>query len=152
MAKLIPIAVILVAALGGGAAGHLLRPAPAEAVEDAAPRPEPAAPEKEAFVTFRDGFIVPVLRDGQVWGHVILTLGAKAGHTAKDDILLREPLLRDGLNQALFLHASLGGFDGDFTTPQVLKRLRSRLDEVLVRELSDETARILLVSMARQAT
>lgn len=151
MGKLLPLAIVLVATLGGGVAGHALRPPAPEGAAEAPDGPEPSRPAEDAIVSFRDGFVVPVLRDGHVWGHVVLSLGAQADHTTREDILLREPLLRDSLNQALFLHSNLGGFDGDFTAPQVMERLRERLDGALAAELADETARVLIVSMARQA-
>ncbi|WP_299654760.1 hypothetical protein [uncultured Jannaschia sp.] len=155
MGKLIPIAVILVALLGGGAAGYLLKPPPVE--DEHAEEVDPMAkPEKDALaepsaVTLRDAFVVPVLRDGRVWSNVIVTLGVRSEQTPEEKVLSREPVLRDGLNQALFLHGSLGGFDGDFTEPRAMERLRKRLDEVVMRHLSDETARVLIVSLARQS-
>ena len=155
MGKLIPVAVVLVALLGGGAAGYLLKaPPPAEEHAeggDPAAAPEPETLAEASAVTLRDTFVVPVLRNGQVWSNVILTLGVTSERTPEESVLMREPVLRDGLNQALFMHGSLGGFDGDFTEPRAMQRLRKRLDEVVMRHLSDETARVLIASLARQS-
>ncbi|CTQ33238.1 hypothetical protein [Jannaschia rubra] len=152
MGKLLPILVVVLSLGGGAAAGHFLRPAPAASEEAEVPHdPAPNAPTQDVVVTFRDGFVVPVLRDGRVWSHAILSLGVESGRSTEEKIYLREPVIRDGLNEALFLHASLGGFDGDFTDPLSMNRLRARLDDVLARTLGDDSARILIVSMARQA-
>ncbi|UWQ18434.1 flagellar basal body-associated protein FliL [Jannaschia sp. M317] len=153
MGKIIAFLVVLVAALGGAGAGFLLQPPPSEeelaaaaAAEVAAP-PDLSAPE---IVSMRDLFVVPVLRDGRVWSHVVLTLGVESHTVSRDEVLAREPLLRDGLNETLFLHASLGGFDGDFTAAASMNRLRARLDGVVTKRLDDPAARVLIISMARQ--
>ncbi len=150
MGKVVPLIVVVLVAVGGGAAGHFLRPPPEEG---AAPVPEEIVtlPE-ETVTTFRNGFIVPVLRDGRVWSHVVLTLGVASDVTSGDVIVQREPILRDGMTEALFLHGSLGGFDGDFTEANALLRLRERLDAMVRVRLDDPTARVLIVSMARQST
>ena len=153
MAKLFPLVLILVALIAGTGAGQFLKPAPdpeAEA-EAAAHAPEPEG-HHDTVVTFRDGFIVPVLRDGQVWSHVILSLGVEADGSTQESVLLREPVLRDALTEALFLHGSLGGFDGDFTEPGAMSRLRARLDAVVSGRLGDPTARVLIASLARQSS
>ncbi len=165
MAKLFPILIILVALLGGAGVGQFLKPAPdpegAEMAESDGDAPDAghAAEDdgehgaaQETVVTFRDGFIVPILRDGQVWSHMILQLGVEAEGSTEETILLREPILRDALTEALFLHGNLGGFDGDFTEPGAMARLRDRLDAVIGGKLGDPTARVLIASLARQST
>ena len=153
MGRIVAIAVAATALIGGAAAGHFLRPAPVEgeAIEAAAP-PPPATPHAgdENVVTLTDGFIVPILRDGIVWSHVVLTLGVGSETVPREDILLREPLLRDAFMEMLFLHGSLGGFDGDFTEPQAMNRLRRRLDDAVAHKLDDPSAKVLIVSIARQ--
>lgn len=153
MGKLVPVGIVLLALAGGAGVGHVLRPAPEpeSEAEQVAAEEAPAAPAQESLVALDDPFLIPVLRDGQVWSHVVLTLGVSSTGLAREDILLREPLLRDGLMEALFVHGSLGGFEGDFTEPQAMIRLRRRLDEMVARRLGDPEARALIVSMARQA-
>lgn len=149
MGKILPLLLVLLLGAGGAAAGYYLRPAPdPEAAEEAVPE-EPE--EVDSATTLRDGFIVPVLREGRVWSHVVLRLGVSSDFVPEEEIATLEPLLRDGLNEALFLHGNLGGFDGDFTDPTAMARLRARLDDVLRDRLEDETAKVLIVSMARQA-
>lgn len=149
MGKVIALLLVLVTAAGGAAAGYFLRPPPPE-IDETKPVIEELEPVN-AIATLSDGFIVPVLRDGRVWSHIILSLGVSSDQTAEEIIAQREPLLRDGLNEALFLHGSLGGFDGDFTNAASMERLRKRLDAVLQARLEDPTAKVLIVSLARQA-
>jgi hypothetical protein len=143
----IALALILLAALGGAGAGHLMRPA---APPDAAETPPPPDSEPQA-AELRDPFVVPILRDGRIWSHVVLTLGIESRVMTADEIFAREPRLRDGLNRTLWTHGSLGGFDGDFTAADAMLRLRERLDAVAVQLLEDETARVLLIGVTRQA-
>ncbi|SDY44468.1 hypothetical protein SAMN05444004_101458 [Jannaschia faecimaris] len=143
-------AVLIVLIAGGGtAAGFFLQPVPQR--NDGAGVLASVPENLESVASFRDGFIVPVLRDGQVWSHVVLFLGVSSDRTEGDVIISREPLLRDGMTEALFQHGSLGGFDGDFTNAASMARLRERLDLVLQTRLDDPTAKVLIVSMARQA-
>lgn len=149
MGKIIALLLVVIMGAGGAAAGYFLRPPP-ELSDAPDAVPEQIEPV-DAVATLRDGFIVPVLRDGRVWSHIILSLGVSSDQTAEDVIARREPLLRDGLNEALFLHGSLGGFDGDFTNSASMARLRLRLDAVLQARLDDPTAKVLIVSLARQS-
>ena len=155
MKKLLPFALLPIALIAGGVSGEMLRPPPP--VEDTTVenteevKAEADALDTEQVVTFDNNFIVPILRDGAVWSYVIVSLGIESRQTEADTIRLREPVLRDSLTEALFLHGSLGGFDGDFTEPLAMNRLRARLNEAASRRLSDETARVLIVSLARQS-
>lgn len=150
MAKVIPVALLLLALLGGAAAGHFLRPPPAEGEEEMEASPGEVDLPAPEVVSLRNLFIVPVLRDGRLWSHVVLSLGIESYSVSRADVLLLEPLLRDGMNEILYLHASLGGFEGDFTAPVPMKRLRARLDSVIADRLGDPDARVLVISMVRQ--
>ena len=145
MGRVVLILLAVAALTGGAGAGWVLRPAGEVAAEAAAPDPV------QQIVSLKDGFVVPVLRDGRIWTHVVLTLAIEAHGASEDDILRQEPVLRDALTEALFRHGSLGGFDGDFTGPLEMNRLRTRLNEVVASRLDDPTARVLIVAMARQA-
>ncbi|GIT91628.1 flagellar motor protein MotA [Jannaschia pagri] len=150
MGKIIAAAVVLIALLGGAGAGHVLRPPPPEPEEPVVPEVEETDLSSPEVVAFRDPFVVPVLRDGRVWSHLVLSLGVESHAVARETILLQEPLLRDGMNEVLYLHASLGGFDGDFTASPAMTRLRQRLDDVVSQRLEDDDARVLIMSMVRQ--
>jgi hypothetical protein len=155
MVKFLIFLVPLLGLAGGGAAGFFLREPPAETEADAVPEEHPEEADAAAApspVAFDDLFVVPVLRDGQTWGHVVAALGVTSPRTEAADILVREPILRDALTEALFLHASLGDFDADFMSPDPMNRLRLRLNRVIRAELGDPDARVLIVSMARQGS
>jgi hypothetical protein len=145
----ITLVILLVALAGGGIAGHFLRPMPEIKEETGRTAPPPTATAPFS-VTFRDPFLVPVLRDGRDWTHVVLSLGVEAHSVPQDVVRGLEPVIRDGLTEALFLHGSVGDFDGDFTETMTLNRLRKRLNAVVTRITGDEAARILIISMARQ--
>lgn len=150
MAKILALFVLLIALGGGGAAGYILRPAPPEPEMADAPPPEPELVTPSTVVTFDRSFIVPVLRGGRAWSHVVLALGVESDRLGTEVIHNREPVLRDSFNEALFLHGSLGDFDGDFTEPMAMSRLRTRLNLAASTALDDDTARVLIVSIVRQ--
>ena len=152
MGKVVALVVVLAAIAGGGAAGYVLRPVPDPdaASADAPPDPGPPLPVTEATYAFRNGFVVPVLRHNRLWSHMVLELGVSAEHVPQSVIARHEPILRDGLTEALFTHGSLGGFDADFTAPAAMNALRLRLNEVVRLHLDDPGARVLIRSMARQ--
>ncbi|MDB2407753.1 flagellar basal body-associated protein FliL [Jannaschia sp.] len=149
MAKILALVFVLVGLLGGAAAGYVLRPPPPEGEEvaEAPAHEEAGAPES---VQLREPFVVPILRDGRSLSHIVLMLGIESTRVARDDIFLQEPRLRDGLNEVLYLHGSLGGFEGDFTTGPHMTRLRERLDGVVTGLLDDSDARVLLIAMTHQ--
>jgi hypothetical protein len=138
---------VALAGVGGGVAGHLLRPPPAEAAAEAAP-PAPEGPREG--IPLRDPFVVPILRDGRIWSHVVLSLGLEGAGLTPELVAAREPRLRDALNRSLWLHGSLGGFDGDFTQIGAMTRLSERLDPIAAELLEDPSARVLLIGLTRQ--
>ncbi|MEM9796282.1 MAG: flagellar basal body-associated protein FliL [Pseudomonadota bacterium] len=153
MGKLLIPLLLILALVGGGFGGHVMRPVPdpVEGEESAEAQTAEIAPEPTgSVVALQNSFIVPVLDNGEVWSHVVLQIGVLSDGVPREEILLQEPRLRDGLNDALFTHASFGGFDGDFTEPLTMNRLRERLNEVIMRLLDDDTARVLITSMTRQ--
>ncbi|CUH40654.1 hypothetical protein JSE7799_03389 [Jannaschia seosinensis] len=152
MRILIALVIVVLAGAGGLYGGFLTRPAVPAEDHDAAP--VVAEPKEEVsegnIIQLKNSFVVPVLRDGRIWSHAVLMLGVEAGQTSSEAILLREPVLRDAINEALFRHGSQGGFDGNFTDSLMLNRLRTTLNQVVRQRLSDETARVLIMAMSRQ--
>ena len=63
MGKILAVLLVLVLGAGGAGAGYFLRPPPPEMEADAEPQVLDL-PQAEAVASFRDGFIVPVLREG----------------------------------------------------------------------------------------
>jgi flagellar FliL protein len=103
------------------------------------------------FVQLSNQFVVPIISEGKVTALVVLALSIEVPAGKSETVLLREPKLRDSFLRVLFDHASIGGFEGNFTDAQVLDRLRSALKEVAERDLGKELAKdVLIVEIARQ--
>ena len=146
MKLLIALPIVLVAVAGGGAAGLLLAPSPGD---HAAPEPEILA--EPAVLPFQREFIVPLLAGGRVRAHLVLGLALESHTLTREAMLPREPVFRDRLVEALLRHAAVGGFDGDFTEPLAMNRLRIALNEALRPALPPGTdATALLESVDRR--
>lgn len=167
MKLLLPVLLAVIGLVGGAAAGWFLKPAPPPEPEiclDASgaetPCPE-AAPDEEAlgeptpeaegdpkdkseFVKLERQFIVPVMAEQKVAAMVIvgLTVEVAPGHV--EDVLSREPRVRDALLRVLFDHAYSGGFNGDFTAEYVLRDMRRNL-LVAARKVGGPSVRDVLV-------
>lgn len=137
--------VLLFAGLGGGA-GVFLRPSGEQPTEVAPPEPLP----EPQFVSFPREFIVPLVTDGRVRAHVVLTLGLHSDTIPREGLLGHEPLLRDRLLEALFRHATMGGFDDSFTDAMQMNRLRTALNEAASAALHPDDVSILVTSIDRR--
>jgi hypothetical protein len=168
MKKLLPIVLLLIGLGAGGGVGWVLQPAAeaAPAVPDAqaqgqgngaAGQDQPApptdyrpAPENLETVRMPNQFVVPLIRDGQVYAMVViglaLELEAGSGFTLADS----EPRLRAIFLQVLFDHANLGGFDGVFTAGEALLSLRRTLREAARAEIGPDLYDILITELLRQ--
>ena len=137
-------ALVPAAAAGGGAlAWQLGRPAPAGA---AAPAP-PAEPD---HVAYPREFVVPVVSGGRVGAHVVLTLGLHSADLPREELLRREPIVRDRLLEALLRHAAAGAFDGSFAGAEAMARLRLTLNEAATAALVPARATVLVTSIDRR--
>lgn len=98
---------------------------------------------------FPQQFFVPVVRDGQLEGTMILTLSVEMPEISKEEVYAKEIKLRDALLRQLLIHANTGGFDGNFTSEPMLRKLRERLlssSKSVVSGVSD----VLIGDIARQ--
>ncbi|WP_299562767.1 flagellar basal body-associated FliL family protein [uncultured Sulfitobacter sp.] len=103
------------------------------------------------YVKMNNQFVVPIVADDRVAAMVVLALSIEVPSGMSDIVFRREPKLRDSFLQVLFDHANMGGFDGAFTSAEVLGRLRTALREVAEKDLGRDVARdILIVEIARQ--
>jgi hypothetical protein len=166
--KLIPIVLILVFGGAGIAAGLMLKPDPkAEHAEmnpcgedpkahaeqkKAVQENAPNKPENVSFeyVKLNNQFIVPVIKGDLVSSVAIVALSLEVKTGTKDNVYAVEPKLRDAFLQALFDHASLGGFDGAFATTENLIRMRRSLKESAVAVLGNIVNDVLVTDIARQ--
>ncbi|MBN8292978.1 flagellar basal body-associated protein FliL [Rhodobacter sp. NTK016B] len=175
--KLLPV-LLLVLGLGLGAGvGIFLKPAPSAEAAHAVADTGHGAPEAEGghgaegsdghgdaasgghyspetgptdTVRLPNQFVVPVLHDGRVEAMVVigLALELNAGHGF--DLATDEPRLRAALLQLLFDHANIGGFDGLFTSGEVLLSLRRALVSAARGEIGPDVQDVLITELLRQ--
>jgi flagellar FliL protein len=170
MKKLIPIIIILVFAGAGVAAGLMLKPDEEMAIAEMGPcgddpnthdkgddkialiseKPNPASNVTYDYVKLNNQFIVPMIKGDVVRSVAIVALSIEVKAGTSDKVYSVEPRLRDSFLQALFDHASLGGFDGDFATTENLLRMRRSLKQSAVAVLGDLVNDVLVTDIARQ--
>lgn len=168
--KLLPIILILIFGGAGVATGLMLKPAPEvplsevgpcgddpNAAQDSAKKDASKASKSEAnenlsfeYVKLNNQFIVPVIKGDIVRAVAVVALSLEVKTGTKDQVYAVEPKLRDTFLQALFDHASLGGFDGAFATTENLVRMRRSLKEHAVAVLGDIVNDVLVTDIARQ--
>ncbi len=168
--KLLPIILIVIFGGAGVAAGLMLKPAPevaqaelgpcgddpnthAETAEESTPKeskPEGAEDVSFDYVKLNNQFIVPVIKKDIVKAIAVVAISLEVKAGTSDQVYSVEPKLRDTFLQALFDHASLGGFDGAFATTENLIRMRRSLKENAVAVLGDIVNDVLITDIARQ--
>lgn len=162
--KLLTIIVPVVALIAGAFGGDMLRPKPPEAEtaeltaedQDAS---HAAEVEREVgtdgapgWLTFPTQFFVPMMRNGDMGGMMIMTLSLETTQGDLQRLAEMELRLRDALLRQLMITANTGGFDGNFTSEGKLKPLRAKLLEVARQAGGDSIKAVLIGDIARQAT
>jgi flagellar basal body-associated protein FliL len=171
---LIPAAMAVVGLVGGAAAGWMLKPPPpppepcldTHGVEQP---PEACAPPAKAQEATGDGyaedgdpanasefipldrqFIVPVVSADKVSSLVVVTLSVEVAPGHVEDVMAREPKVRDALLRTLFEHAYTGGFQGDFTAAHVMRELRKNLVAAVRKIAGPDVRDVLVTDIMRQ--
>jgi len=121
---LLPVLLLILGVAGGGGAAFML-----------------ADPEKETDHIMADH---PCGEPGTV----SLSIEVPAGN--KDPIFLAEPKLRDAFLQAMFDHANIGGFSGNFTSTQNMRPLRQDLTRLAKTIVPDVAQDVLILDIVRQ--
>ena len=165
MKKLLLPVILLVLGVGAGVGAGLFLAPPAAPETDMAANPcgdltehvasnDVDLAEEDAsaneYAKLSNQFIVPIVDDGLVSALVVLSLSVEVSAGNKDIVYLAEPKLRDGFLQAMFDHANIGGFSGNFTSAQNLRPLRedlSRLAKTIVPGIAKD---VLIVDIVRQ--
>ncbi|PRY93208.1 hypothetical protein BCF33_2075 [Hasllibacter halocynthiae] len=125
-------AILAGAAAGGGAAWWTAPPAgqPGKTEEGEPPpeTPEETTPGPTATVTQRlaNQFVLPLMSEEGLLGHVVLTLAVEMDEGAPD-VHPQSPRLRDAFLSALSAHRADGGFGADVASPEELEELRAVL-------------------------
>jgi hypothetical protein len=174
---LIPAVMALLGLVGGAAAGYFLKPAPEPAAPEpclddhGVEQPAEVCVEAEAaahaptgegyeegedpenaseFVKLERQFIVPVVSDDKVASLIVATLSVEVAPGHVEDVMAREPKVRDVLLRTLFEHAYTGGFAGDFTAAHVMRELRKNLVAAARKVAGPEVRDVLVVDIIRQ--
>jgi flagellar protein FliL len=150
---LLPLVLGLVGLAIGAGAGWTLRPAPAS--EDGATADAPAyEPPPSQLETLRmpNQFVVPVIAEGRVHSMVVLGLALEMaeGHGMTPSLARHEPRLRAIFLQVLFDHANRGGFEGVFTSGEMLIGLRRALRDAARAEFGPGIHDVLITEILRQ--
>lgn len=157
LSKLLPLFLLLIGLAAGAGAGFVLKPAPEAGHAEQAENPNAgrthAAPKTSVateIVKLNNQFVIPVVSRDRISALVVLSLSVEtiAGRTS--EVYEREPKLRDVLLQALFNHANIGGFDGEFTKARNMEVLRFSLTDMAKATLGDAVLGILITEIARQ--
>lgn len=167
--KLIPVFLVIVGTASGVGAGLFLvpqeTPEAAEQVEtamederahDTQAKMDPAGEHVDAsgleYVKLNNQFVIPVVSEGHVRSHVVMSLSLEVGAGATEEVYAREPKLIDGFLQALFDHANIGGFEGNFTESEKIELLRKALLFEAKKVLGTTVFSVLITNLARQDT
>lgn len=171
MIKLLPL-ILLVAGTGAGVGAGLAfaptRAAPAPDVASDADHAAGAAatdclpqvagmpdaddlpPEGREYVKMSNQFVIPVISGDKVTSLVVASLSLEVGAGASQIVFSREPKLRDAFLRVMLDHASIGGFDGNFTTAPRLGALRTALLEAARPVAGTQVSDVLITELARQ--
>lgn len=153
---LLPILLALLGTAGGVAAGYFLKsPAAAHGdaqtetpVEDAHPHDDHEA--EPDYFRIQQQFIVPIIHDGKMKSVVVTSLAIESTEAVRSAIIKREPKLRDALLGALFDHATIGGFEGNFVETGPMGLLKSSLLQVAREIVGPEVASVLILEIGKQ--
>lgn len=161
---LLPLLLLLAGTGGGIGAGLFLAPVNAS---DAATRPSQVgeralaagAPEAEAgrlpareseYVKLSNQFIVPVVENARVSAMMVLGLSVEVPEGLRESVFEHEPKLRDALLRALFDHANIGGFGGNFTSSSNMRLLQESLRDAAQGVLGSRVSDVLIADIVRQ--
>ena len=175
---LIPLVMLLFGLGGGVGAAIFLAPAePEETAEDGGENPtetmdEAAAddhadasggdqtepvmdvvdPDKGAveFLDLSNQFIIPLVKDGQVEGIVVVSISLEVKEGTIAGVNLFEPKIRDKFLQVLFNHANNGGFSGNFTEFRYLQSLKDDLLRNAKLVTQGDVTDVLILDLVRQ--
>lgn len=150
MKKLLPAILALVGLLTGAGAGLALRPGTERGADDEVAAHYSPAPANTETLRLPGQFVVPILEDGRVRMMVVMSLALELaeGHTVS--LQRQEARLRAVLLQVMFDHANTGGFEGVFTSGEVLLLLRRTLREAARAELGPALHDVLITELLRQ--
>ena len=102
------------------------------------------------YVKLPKQFVVPLIKKDKVSALVVMSISLEVVEGASEEVLGRQPKLRDAFLQVLFSHANSGGFDGAFTTGQSMLDLRGSLLEVAATIVGPNVNSVLIEEIVKQ--
>ena len=166
MKKLLPIVMLMIGTGAGVGAGIFLRPitdgAPDSLENDASNKETvqtedqtfdapPLSAEGMEYVKLSNQFVVPIVMRERVSSLVVMTLSLEVIAGAGQRVYDAEPKLRDVFLRALFDHAAIRGFDGNFTRTGNLEIIRRNLRGLAKGVLGQDVVEdVLILEIARQ--
>lgn len=102
------------------------------------------------YAKLNNQFVIPVVEQGLVSALVVMALSVEVPPGQKEAVFLAEPKLRDAFLQAMFDHANVGGFSGNFTSAQTLRPLREDLTRRAKTILPGIARDVLIIDIVRQ--
>lgn len=165
MKKLLLPVILLLLGVGSGVGAGLFLAPPVTAETDMAANPcgdvsenvvvsseeyQDEAATTNEYAKLSNQFIVPIVDDGLVSALVVISLSVEVSAGYKDSVYLAEPKLRDGFLQAMFDHANIGGFSGNFTSAQNLRPLREDLTRLAKTIVPGVARDVLIIDIVRQ--
>jgi flagellar FliL protein len=165
-ALLIPVLLAVLGPVLGVSAGLMMKPAEkteaetaksectcpdANKAEDKAdPEAKDATPGEVEYVKFNNQFVVPVVSRDRVDALVVIAISLEVDLGARQAVYAVEPKLRDAYLRVMFDHASMGGFEGNFTEGELLGALRKALKDTSVSLVGDVVRDVLITDIGRQ--
>lgn len=149
MKKLLPLLLLLIGLGAGAGAGWVLRPPPGHGATSATATPPPPVMATQT-VRLPNQFIVPLLEEGRVRAMVVIGLALELAEGNSFSLPDKEPQLRAVFLQRLFDHANVGGFDGQFTSGEVLLQLRRILTDAAMPVVGPDLRDVLITELLRQ--
>lgn len=156
MKKILALILPLLAFLGGAAGGAVMHqrntPAVEEAEQNASTEHKEASAEdgEKAWFSFPNQFFVPLMRNSDISGTMIVALTIEMSKADEEAIHAQQHRLRDALLRAMMIHANTGGFDGNFTADPQMNRLKAELVKVAKDISENKVTDVLIEDIARQ--
>ncbi|WP_375258610.1 flagellar basal body-associated FliL family protein [Citreimonas sp.] len=107
-------------------------------------------PEGREYAKMSNQFVIPVISNDKVTSLVVASLSLEVGTGVSETVFAREPKLRDAFLRVFLDHASIGGFDGNFTAATRLASLRTALLESTRPVMGNQVSDVLITELARQ--
>lgn len=167
MKKLLPIIMLLIGSGAGVGAGIFLRPPAPEIDQEIAheetetsqegsehaeeSHDDDVSSEGMEYVKLPNQFVIPLVDQDRISAMVVMALSIEVVLGHGEEVLEKEPKLRDEFLRVLFDYASIGGFDGAFINNENLDVVRGNLREVAKVVMGPEIANdVLIFEIARQ--